>query len=167
MSESLPVPPHLPDDSDVDLHEPAQRAELRRPAPVLAAIAVGGALGSAARYGLGVAFPVGRGDFPWTTFAINASGCLLIGILMVLVIDVFPARRLMRPFLGVGVLGGYTTFSTYVVQTTQLLGDGRLAVAAGYLAGTVLAAVPATWLGLTLTRAAVRGLRPVTPGARA
>ena len=148
--------PHLPKDSDVDLHEPRQRAELRHPAPVLLSIAVGGALGAAARYGLGRAFPVTANGFPWTTFGINVTGCLLSGILMVLVTDVFPERRLRRPVGGVGVLGGFTTFSTYAVETSQLLRDGRVGTAVAYLLGTVATAVPAVWLGLAVTRAAVR-----------
>src|SRR5262245_59085177 len=123
---SDPGPQHLPADSDVDLHEPRQRAELRHPASVLISISLGGALGAAARYGLGVAFPTAPGEFPWTIFMVNVVGCLLIGVLMVLVTEVFANRALLRPFLGVGVLGGFTTFSTYVEQIRQLLVDGAV-----------------------------------------
>ena len=84
------------------------------------------------------------------------AGCVLIGVLMVLVTEVFPARRLLRPLLGVGVLGGFTTFSTYAVETAQLLRAGATVAAAAYLVGTVAAAVPATWLGLAATRRMVR-----------
>src|SRR5262249_23643117 len=88
----------LPTDSDVDLHVERQRSELlRAPWAVLTAIAVGGALGSLARYGLTVAFPPGPAGFPWATFAVNVSGGLPIGILMVLVTDVFDTHPLVRP----------------------------------------------------------------------
>jgi CrcB protein len=145
--------PALPVDSDVDLHEPAQRAELG--IRLLGVISVGGALGASARYGLGVAVPAGPTGFPWATFGINVLGCLLIGVLMVLVTELFPTRRLLRPFVGVGVLGGFTTFSTYVVEIQHLLTAGALRTALLYLGGTVVAAVAATWLGLATTRLVV------------
>lgn len=91
---------------------------------VLAAICVGGALGSTARYGLESWNPRGHG-FPTTTLAINLSGALLLGIL-VGAIAVRAASRggqwhpLTRPFLGTGLLGGYTTFSTFAVETREL-----------------------------------------------
>jgi protein CrcB len=69
-----------------------------------------------ARYSLAQPLPTRPGQFPWTTFAANLLGCLLIGVLTVLITEVFSARRLVRPFLGVGVLGGFTTFSTYAVD---------------------------------------------------
>jgi CrcB protein len=147
------VPEQLPSDSDVDLHDPGQRAELRGARwAVLGAISVGGALGASARYGFGVAFPAGPTGFPWATFGVNVLGCLLIGVLMVCVTHLWPARRLVRPFLGVGVLGGFTTFSTYVVEIQHLLDAGAAGTALAYLAGTVAVAVPATWLGIAATR---------------
>jgi CrcB protein len=115
---------------------------------VLAAISCGGVLGALARYGLGEAFP----HWPWTTLLINVTGCLLIGVLMVLVAEVWPARRLLRPFLGTGFLGGYTTFSTYVVDVQRLVSTGRAAVAVAYLGGTLLSALLAVYLGTVTTR---------------
>jgi CrcB protein len=97
---------------DVDLHAPGQRRELgEHPVAVLGSIAVGGVVGSLARYGLGVIFPRDPGEWPWATWGINTAGCLLIGVLMVLLSDMGTGHRLLRPFLGVGVLGGFTTFS--------------------------------------------------------
>jgi CrcB protein len=146
----------LPIDSDVDLHLDRQRAELlRAPWAVIAAISVGGALGSVARYGLSVAFPPDRTGFAWATFAVNTVGSLLIGVLMVLVIEVWQAHPLVRPFLGVGILGGFTTFSTYVVDIQRLVGAGAAGAALLYLAGTVAAALAAVYVGLTVTRTAV------------
>ncbi|HZD96969.1 MAG TPA: fluoride efflux transporter CrcB [Micromonosporaceae bacterium] len=149
-------PHHLPIDSDIDLHVERQRTELLRThGAVLAAISVGGAIGALARYGLGVAFPPGRTGFPWATFGINVVGSLLIGILMVLVVDVWEAHPLVRPFLGVGILGGFTTFSTYVVDAQRLVNAGAAATALAYLAATLAGAIFAVYVGLTITRAAV------------
>lgn len=122
--------------------------------PVLGAVSVGGALGALARYGVGEALPGTRTGFPWATFLVNVSGCLLIGVLMVLVTDVWGSHRLIRPFLGVGVLGGYTTFSTYVVDVQRLVGHGAALTALAYLAGTALAALSAVYAGVTVTRLA-------------
>lgn len=116
---------------------------------MLAAVAAGGALGALARYGLGVAWPSAPGGFPAATFVVNVSGCLAIGALLALV-ERRPAGRLVRPFLGGGVLGGYTTFSTYVLDIYDALAAGRTLVAAGYLVGTVVAALVATWAGAVL-----------------
>ncbi len=120
--------------------------------PVLAVVAAGGVLGALARYGLGLALPTGRAGFPWTTFGINVSGCLLIGVLLVLVTEAFPAHRLVRPFLGTGVLGGYTTFSTAMVDVTRLLGERAVGTALAYLFGTAAAGLAAVYLGVAGTR---------------
>ncbi|GAA2371175.1 fluoride efflux transporter CrcB [Dactylosporangium salmoneum] len=146
-----------PVDADVDLHVPADRAELRpSPLPVLAAISAGGVCGALARYGLQQAWPHPPGGFPWATFAVNVSGCLLIGVLMVIVTEMVTNRPLLRPFLGVGVLGGYTTFSTYAVDIHGAASAGAPWVALGYLAITLVGALLAVWAGTALTRAVVR-----------
>ena len=142
-----------PVDSDVDLHVDAP---VPSPLPVLGAISAGGALGALARDGLATAWPHPASGFPWSTFVINVSGCLLIGVLMVLVIEVVPHRRLVRPFLGVGVLGGYTTFSTYIVDIHKAASAGAPWVALGYLASTLIAAVLAVWAGTAVTTLSVR-----------
>ncbi|GIJ29395.1 hypothetical protein Vqi01_45570 [Micromonospora qiuiae] len=148
-------PERPPIDPDVDLGVPRQRAELREGrAGLLTAIAVGGMVGAVGRHGLAVAFPHAPGEFPWATFAVNVSGCLLIGVLMVLITEVWHAPRLVRPFLGVGVLGGYTTFSTYAVEVQQAVAAGAARAALLYLAGTLVAALTAVWSGMTLTRMA-------------
>jgi fluoride exporter len=129
------------------------------PWPVLAAVSAGGVAGALARYGFGVAFPPAPAGFPWATFGVNVSGCLLIGVLMVLVADVWPTKRLLRPFLGTGLLGGYTTFSTYVVDIQHLLGAGAARTALVYLAGTLLAALAAVYAGITATRLTIDRIR--------
>jgi CrcB protein len=106
-------------------------------------VALGGVAGALTRYGLGLAFPTAPGAFPWTTLAINVSGCLLIGVL----ISVVGTHAVWRPMLGTGVLGGYTTFSAYVVDAERLLHNGRTAAALLYLSGTLVAALLATYAG--------------------
>jgi CrcB protein len=147
----------LPTDPDVDLHVATQRRESSR--PVLGAVALGGALGALARYGLATAWPHPPAGFPWATFVTNVSGCFLIGILMVLITEVWSAHRLIRPFLGVGVLGGYTTFSTYTGEVQQLVAAGAARTGLLYLAGTVLAALAAVYAGVSATRLATHRRR--------
>lgn len=143
-------------DPDVDLHIPQQRQELRRhPVVLLGTIAAGGALGALGRYGLSVAMPHEQVGFPWSTFLTNVSGAFLIGALMVLVAEVLPAHPLIRPFLGVGVLGGYTTFSTSIVDTQQLVVAGAARTALLYLVATLACAVLATLGGTLLARAVI------------
>lgn len=124
--------------------------------PVIAAISAGGVLGAIARYGLTSAFPPDPAGFAWATFAVNVSGCFLMGVLMVAVELVVPGRALVRPFLGVGVLGGYTTFSAYSLDAYQAWNAGAAQLAVVYLAGTLIAALVAVWAGSALTRRAVR-----------
>lgn len=124
-----------------------------RNADVLAVIALGGALGSVARWGLGRLVPHAPGQLPWSTFLENVGGALALGALTVLMIEVWPPSRLVRPFLGVGVLGGFTTFSTYMLDTQDLLRAGRPATAFGYLLATLLLGLLASWAGVAATRA--------------
>jgi CrcB protein len=140
----------------VDLRPTGRRRTARAAGgAVLGAVSAGGALGALARYGLGEAFGHAPGGWPWTTLGINVTGCLLVGVLMVLITERWPGRRLARPFLGVGVLGGFTTFSTYVVDTQQLLASGAARTALLYLLGTLLAAMVAVYVGSAVTRAAL------------
>ncbi|KAA9154323.1 fluoride efflux transporter CrcB [Amycolatopsis acidicola] len=127
---------------------------------VLAVISAGGAIGALGRYGIGQWLPTRPGQFPWGTFLVNLSGCFLIGVLMVLITEVWSAHRLARPFLGVGILGGYTTFSTYTNEIRALLQPGTMLVAAAYLLLSLAGAMVAVVCGVWLTRAlAGRGER--------
>ncbi|MGP3961039.1 fluoride efflux transporter FluC [Nonomuraea sp. 3N208] len=148
--------PVTPVDSDVDVHVPAMRAELRpRAWPVLGAVSAGGVLGALARYGISAALPHAPTGFPWSTFLVNVSGCLLIGVLMTLIDQVWTGRRLLRPFWGVGVLGGYTTFSTYIIDIHAAMRAGAPGVALAYLAATLVAALLAVWAGTVATGSAL------------
>jgi CrcB protein len=134
---------------------------------ILLVIAAGGALGSIARWGGGRLLPWSGDRFPWATFLENVSGALLLGISMVLVLDVWPSSRYLRPFLGVGVLGGFTTFSTYALETRDLLAAGTFAISMGYLFVSVVAALLAVWLGSVAARRAVHFARRRNAGGAA
>ncbi len=126
---------------------------------VLAAVAAGGALGSAGRWLVSETVP-SVGGFPWPTFLVNVTGALLIGVLMVAVTDVVTGRPLLRPFLGVGLLGGWTTFSAYALEARDLLATGAPGLAVTYVLGSVVAGLLATWAGLTVTRRLAAGSVP-------
>ncbi|MFI6035800.1 fluoride efflux transporter CrcB [Streptomyces sp. NPDC051315] len=128
--------------------------------PVVAVVAAGGGLGAAARYAASLWWPAPAGGFPWTTFWVNVVGCAVIGVFLVLITEALTVHRLVRPFFGTGVLGGFTTFSTYAVDLQRLFDAGRPGTALAYLAGTLCAALTAVWLAATGTRLALRGRRP-------
>ena len=120
--------------------------------PVVAVVALGGAIGAVARYAASLWWPAESGGFPWTTFGINVVGCAVIGVFMVVVTEAWAAHRLVRPFFGTGVLGGFTTFSTYAVDIQKLVASGHPRTAPAYLAATLIAALAAVWLAMTATR---------------
>ena len=116
---------------------------------ILAVVALGGAIGGAARESVNLL--LSGSAFPWATLTVNVIGSLLIGVLMVYVVN-HPEHRYVRPFLGVGVLGGFTTFSAYAVETRGLLVAGEVPLALLYIFGSLLLAFLATWTGLRLGR---------------
>lgn len=122
---------------------------------ILAVIAAGGALGSLGRWALTQALPHRVDAVPVSIWVANVSGALLLGALMVFVSEVWPPRRYLRPFWGVGVLGGFTTFSAYMLDTRTLLAAHQPWLAAAYLFGTLATGLPAAWLGVVLARATV------------
>jgi CrcB protein len=133
------------------------------PRSALAAVAAGGVLGAEARYGLTLALPEHAGRFPWSTLLINLTGSLLIGVLMAWLGRQPVPHPLLRLFLGVGILGGYTTFSTFAVDVQRLLLAHRPLAALGYLAATVLGCAAAVWLATAVSSAA--GGRPAADRA--
>lgn len=115
-------------------------------------VAAGGAVGAALRYLLGgwIVSRLGP-DFPWGTFFVNVTGCLLIGGVLGLVErGVLPAE--VRLFVAVGVLGGYTTFSTFGYETMRLLEGGELLPAALNAFGQLALGLGAVYLGLIAAR---------------
>lgn len=107
------------------------------------AVALGGALGAVLRWTLGETVPHGDG-FPWTTFGINLTGCLVLAWLPA--VDAVRRRPLLAVGLGPGLLGGYTTLSAYAEETRDLLADGRTLPALAYLLGTLAACLVAVTL---------------------
>jgi CrcB protein len=143
-------------DPEVDLAErpsPHPWAVLREHAHLAPAIAAGGAIGSLARWGVTEALPHESGTFAWPTLLENVSGSLLLGLLMAAMLTIWSHTRHVRPFLGVGVLGGYTTFSTYVLDTRGMLAAGRVPEAFGYVAASIVLGLIAVVAGLALGRA--------------
>ena len=120
----------------------------------LFAIALGGALGSVARYVLGESVTGLLGEaFPWGIFVVNVIGCLAIGVLFVLLVETGnEGTGAWRSFLMVGFLGAFTTFSTFSLQTLALLETGRWLVAASYALGSLLSCLAAVAIGVWLAR---------------
>lgn len=136
------------------------RSAVRSQAPVVGAVAVGGGVGAAARYAALVWWPTPAGSFPWTILWVNVLGCAVIGVFMVIVTEARTAHRLLRPFFGTGVLGGFTTFSTYAVDTRGLFEAGRHAPALLHLAATPAVSLTAVWAATTVTRRALIRRQP-------
>jgi CrcB protein len=119
-------------------------------------VALGGVLGALARWGVSLGLPHTPGTWPWATVTVNLTGCLVIGVLLAVLLARYPTHPWLRPFLATGVLGGYTTFSTFAVDVVALVDAGRAPLALGYLLLSVLGGLLAVVVGLALGRAAVR-----------
>jgi CrcB protein len=135
----------LPVDPDVSRGRPAPAA--------LAAVALGGMAGASARYGVNRWLPTPPDGFPWATFWINVSGSFLVGLVLVGIVERLRESRLVRPFLVTGVLGAFTTMSTYQVETALLVKEGHPSTAALYSLGSLAVGLAAAGLGLVCGRA--------------
>ena len=149
----------LPVDPDIEVPQPAPPLGtlLRAHGDLLPWIGAGGAAGSLARWGVERA--VTGSSYPWATFLVNVSGCLLIGVLMAFVLDVWADRRYLRPLLGVGFLGGFTTFSTFVLETRDLATASHGLLALGYVVASTSGGLAAALVGLVGGRAAIDRVR--------
>lgn len=142
--------------------DPGSPSRARRPpvwhgqGPTIAVVSAGGALGACARYGAGLLWPTASGAFPWTTLLVNVVGCAVIGVFMVVITDAWSPHPLVRPFFGTGVLGGFTTFSTYAVDVQRLVTGGHAGTALVYLALTAVTALGAVRAAATTTRRLLR-----------
>jgi CrcB protein len=120
----------------------------------IAAVAIGGALGSVLRYLISSWFVARVGtSFPWGTFVINVSGSLLIGIVLQLALSRTGLNPYLRLFFATGILGGYTTFSSYAFETYTLAGSAAPLQSVAYALGSVIAGVTAAYAGTLLVRA--------------
>jgi CrcB protein len=119
----------------------------------LLAVAFGGAFGSVARYTVGVYFGRWFGaEFPWGTLFINISGSFLIGALAESFALAWDVSQSTRVFLVVGICGGYTTFSTFSLDTVTLINRGELVAAALYVVGSAVLSVLALYAALHVMR---------------
>jgi CrcB protein len=121
----------------------------RGDAGLLAVIAVGGAVGSVGRYAAGLAFPHADGGFPWSTFLVNLLGSLAMGVLVVWILSMARPHPWLRPFFGVGVLGGWTTFSGYALDIHAMVRAGSVGKALLYLVASLLLGLVAVGIGVT------------------
>ena len=162
--------PSDPDLEPLDASEPAaSHHPIARDAPpphrrrvsVLAAIALGGALGAPARAVVAELVGPSPNGFPWATFWTNVTGSLALGFVLVVVLHRFPGSHHLRPFVATGFLGSFTTFSTFVVETDLLVDHGHLDIAAVYVTASLVVGVAATALGMAGGR-----LVPVAERAR-
>jgi CrcB protein len=134
----------------------------RGPVIGYAAAALGGVLGALARWAVARALRSPADGWPWATLLVNVTGCALIGVLLAVLLAHFPAHPWLRPFLATGVLGGYTTFSTFAVDAVRLVEAGQAGTAVGYVVASVLGGLLAVVAGLRAGRA----LLPTPAGSR-
>lgn len=128
-------------------------------------VAVGGVVGALARNAIEIAIPTTTGQWPMATFVVNLTGAFVLGLVLALADVRYPdpnlnafARRF-RPFIITGVLGGYTTFSTFMTETHGLLSADRPAMAVVYVVGSTLLGITCCLLGLLIGSATMRALR--------
>ena len=119
--------------------------------------ALGGAIGSLARWALAEAIPASPAGWPWATLLVNLLGCLLLGLLVAALAERAPGSPWVRPFVGVGVLGGFTTYSTFAVETVGLADEAAAGIAAGYVVASVLGGVAAAAVGTLAGRRLAAG----------
>lgn len=120
----------------------------------IAAVAVGGAIGATLRWALGTWIIERTGAaFPWHTLVINVLGAFLIGVLMALSLEKGAVGGTWRLFLGTGILGGFTTFSTLSFESIALMNEGLWAAGLANMFGSGVAGLVAAWLGLVVGRA--------------
>jgi CrcB protein len=117
-------------------------------------VMAGGAVGAALRFQLARTLPVSAGGWPWPTFAANVAGGLAMGALAAWALRQGDAGEPMRLLLGVGLLGGFTTFSAFSLEMAMMVERGQMMLAGSYALASVLLALIASFAGLALGRGA-------------
>ena len=118
----------------------------------LAAIFVGGALGTLARTGLSTLLVSDPSSWPWPTFAVNIVGAFLVGYFVTRLLERLPITSYRRPLLGTGLCGGLTTFSTMQVESVKMIEHGHWALAGAYTVTSIALGLLAVQLSTTLVR---------------
>lgn len=134
----------LPVDPDIDAQPPHLVMAL--------VVFVGGCAGGLSRYAIGRRWPSASGAFPWDTFWVNLSGAFALAVVVTLVTEAARPRWFVRPLLGTGFIGAYTTFSALVTSTDVLAAHGHLAVAVTYSIGSIVVGSASVLLGFLLAR---------------
>jgi fluoride exporter len=155
--------PGIPLDPDPDVGPPGgfgarsrSRGRMHPQAIIVLSLAFGGALGAIARYAISLGLPTETGRFPWGTFVVNVSGSFVLGFLLLVLIEQFPRGRLARPVIGTGFLGAYTTFSTFMVESVDLVRAGDPETALVYLGASLIVGLSAVFIGMTGARVVLR-----------
>ena len=125
---------------------------LRSHVDLVALVALGGAVGALVRWGVDHALPPAAGWPAWSTLLVNTTGAALLSVLVVVLARRRPASRRLRPLLGTGVLGGFTTFSAAALDVQQHLVGGRVGTAALAVVLSLVLPVLAAWAGAAATR---------------
>lgn len=149
-----------PVDPDQVPRPPGPRPVWARPG-IMVAIGIGGILGACSRYEVALAITSRPGTFPLSTFVINVSGSFVLGALLAVIIERWRPSEYVRPFAATGFLGAYTTWSTFMVDTDNLVRAGHVGVAATYVAASLAAGLTAVYAGMSIVRA-----WPLVPGRR-
>lgn len=123
------------------------RTHTRVEPAALVVVALGGVVGSVGRYAVGLLLPYAADAFPWATLTVNVSGAFAVGLLVAFLVDRPGTHRLARPFLGVGVLGGWTTFSALAVDVVNLGAADEAQLALAYVAATFVVGTLAVGAG--------------------
>ncbi len=149
----------LPFDSDTDVGPGASSPPPAAPGGahhrqlgIVFAIGIGGAVGAVGRYAVSLAFPTAAGGFPWSTFLVNVTGSAVLGLILVLLVERFPRGGLTRLIVGTGIIGAYTTFSTFEVDALNLIRGGHSVMAVLYMVASVFAGLGACWVGMVTVR---------------
>jgi CrcB protein len=128
---------------------------------LLGALAAGGAVGTGARDWISTEVHITAGTFPWSTFWVNIAGSFVLGVGLIVILERLPPGRYLRPFFATGVCGGFTTFSTLMVEADLLVHRSRPLTAAAYLISTLIFGLAAVAIGVVWGRALPLELAPL------
>jgi len=127
---------------------------------MVAAVGAGGVIGACLRYEVAKALPSGPAAFPVSTFLINVTGSFVLGALLTVLLERWRPSEYVRPLLASGLIGAYTTWSTFMVEADQLFQRGHLPMGVAYLVASICGGLLAGWMGVLAGRLEPRVLLP-------